>query len=217
MPHDHSHHHHAHAAQRYTKAFARGLLLNAAFVVVEFVVGLQTNSLGLISDAGHNLGDVAGLLLSWLSVYLASRHRGTAETMHYQKLSAWLTFLNNLVLFVAVGIIAWEAVQRFNHPEPVGGIRIAIVAAVGILVNAITAYLFYRDRKDDINIRSAYVHMLADALVSAGVVVAGILIYTTGWQWLDPAISLLIVIVIVYSSYGVFMESWRMVQGKPRS
>lgn len=206
--HDHAHdHHHHEAPKNFNTAFIVGILLNSLFVAVEAIAGFRINSLSLLADAGHNLGDVAALLLAWLAAVLMKRKAFGRFTYGYKRVSILITFVNNLVLLVAIGAIAWEAIQRFRSPELTEGFDIALVALIGIVVNAVTAYLFYKGSKSDLNIRSAYLHMATDALVSLGVVIAGVLIHFTRIVWLDPAISIAIVVVIMISSWKFFRET----------
>lgn len=209
MAHTHDHHHdHQHEApQNFNSAFIIGILLNSLFVTVEAIAGFRINSLSLLADAGHNLSDVAALLLAWLASSLMKRKSFGRFTYGYKRLSILVTFINNIVLLVAIGAIAWEAIQRFRSPQPTEGFDIAIVALIGIAVNAVTAFLFYKGRKHDLNIKSAYLHMATDALVSLGVVIAGVLIHFTHLVWLDPVISLGIVVVILIGSWKFFKET----------
>jgi len=204
--HDHGHDHH-HAPASYDTAFAIGVALNLGFVVVEGVYGVLAHSLSLLADAGHNLSDVLGLLMAWGAIYL-SRKRPTARWTYGLRLSSILAALANaILLLVAVGGIAWEALRRFGHPEPVSGGTVMAVAAVGIAVNGITAFLFMSGRKSDVNIEGAFLHMAADAVVSLGVVIAGAIISYTGWLWLDPTVSLVIVAVITIGTWGLLRRS----------
>lgn len=204
---EHNHSHEHSPSQSFKTAFIVGIALNTIYVIVETIAGLKLNSLALLADAGHNLSDVAGLLLAWLAAALMKQKSSGRFTYGYKRISILVTFINNLLLLIAIGAIAWEAFQRFKNPHPTEGISIALVAVIGIVINAVTAYFFYKGRKGDLNIKSAYLHMATDALVSAGVVVAGIIIYYTGLQWIDPAISLLIVVVILISSWHFFRET----------
>jgi cobalt-zinc-cadmium efflux system protein len=203
-PHGHGHHH---APASFDRAFAIGITLNLAFVAVEAFYGWRINSLALLADAGHNLSDVAGLVLAWGGA-LAGRVRPDARhTYGFQRASILAAFANALLLLVAMGSLAWEAIGRLSQPEATQGGTIIAVAAVGIVVNAATALLFMRGGENDINIRGAYLHMAADALVSTGVVVVGGLTLWLGWAWLDPVASLLIALVIVAGTWGLFRQS----------
>ena len=208
--HDHGHgqgHQHAHAPASFDRAFAIGIGLNLLFVLLEAWFGWQASSLALLADAGHNLSDVAGLVLAWGGA-LAGRLRPDARhTYGWQRASILAAFLNALLLLVAMGSLVWEAVQRLATPEPMAAVTVMAVAAVGIVVNSATALLFMRGRKDDLNIRGAFLHMAADALVSLGVVVAGGLALWLGWNWIDPVVSLLIAVVIVAGTWSLFRQS----------
>lgn len=198
---------HAHAPHRHDRAFALGIALNVGFVAVEAYCGWRIGSLALLADAGHNLSDVAGLVLAWAGA-LAGRLRPDARhTYGWQRASILAAFANAVLLLVAMGALAWEAVQRFAAPVPVEGATVIAVAAVGIVVNTATALLFVRGRHTDLNIRGAFLHMAADALVSAGVVIAGALTLALGWLWLDPVASLVIAVVIVVGTWGLFRQS----------
>lgn len=207
--HDHGHGH-AHAPASFDRAFAIGVGLNITFVVIEAVYGVLANSLALLADAGHNLSDVAGLLLAWGAAWLGRRKPTAQRTYGYGRTSILAALANAVLLLVAIGAIAWEAVRRFGSPQPVEGGTVMIVAAIGIGINAATALLFMRGRKSDINIRGAFLHMAADAGVSAGVVLAGLAIVYTGWLWLDPVVSLVIVAVIALGTWGLLRDSVAM-------
>lgn len=198
---------HAHAPHRHDRAFALGIALNVGFVAVEAYCGWRIGSLALLADAGHNLSDVAGLVLAWAGA-LAGRLRPDARhTYGWQRASILAAFANAVLLLVAMGALAWEAVQRFAAPVPVEGATVIAVAAVGIVVNTATALLFVRGRHTDLNIRGAFLHMAADALVSLGVVVAGALTLAFGWPWLDPLASVLIAAVIVAGTWSLLRHS----------
>ncbi|MGU3339828.1 cation diffusion facilitator family transporter [Methylobacterium mesophilicum] len=198
---------HSHAPASFGKAFAIGIALNVGFVAVEATYGVLANSVALLADAGHNLSDVLGLVVAWIATVLAKRAPSARYTYGMKGSSILAALFNAVFLLVAVGAIAWEAVQRFGEPAPVAGKTVMIVAAVGILVNGVTAWLFASGAKGDINIRGAFLHMAADAAVSAGVVIAGLVILYTGWTWLDPVVSLAIVAVIVWSTWGLLRDS----------
>ena len=198
---------HAHAPASFGKAFAIGIALNVGFVAVEATYGVLSNSVALLADAGHNLSDVLGLVVAWIAMVLAKRAPSARYTYGMKGSSILAALFNAVFLLVAVGAIAWEAIQRFGEPAPVAGKTVMIVAAVGILVNGITAWLFASGAKGDINIKGAFLHMAADAAVSAGVVIAGLVILYTGWTWLDPVVSLAIVTVIVWSTWGLLRDS----------
>jgi cobalt-zinc-cadmium efflux system protein len=216
MSHDESHRHdhahgpgHAHAPASFGRAFAIGVALNLGFVIVEAIFGILSNSVALLADAGHNVGDVLALAVAWLASELVKR-APTARFSYGLRGSSILAALFNAVfLLVIVGAISWEAIRRLLAPQPVAGETVMIVAAVGIAVNAVSAWMF-AGGKGDINVRGAFVHMASDALVSAGVVVAGFVIMLTGWLWLDPAVSLAINAAIVWATWGLLRDSFGM-------
>jgi cobalt-zinc-cadmium efflux system protein len=198
---------HHHAPANFNAAFGIGIGLNVAFVAVEAFYGWKVNSLALLADAGHNLSDVIGLVLAWGGA-LAGRLRPDARhTYGWKRASILAAFVNALLLLVAMGSLAWESVHRLQSPQPIEGVTIMVVAAIGIVVNTTTALLFMRGREGDLNIRGAFLHMAADALVSAGVVVAGALALAFGWAWIDPVVSLLIAAVIVASTASLLKQS----------
>jgi cobalt-zinc-cadmium efflux system protein len=203
----HSHAGHSHAPASFGRAFAIGTALNVSFVVVEAIYGIAAGSMALLADAGHNLGDVLGLLMAWGATVLAKKRPKGRYTYGLRSTSILAAFLNALLLLVAITIIAIEAIRRFSEPAPVAGITVMVVAAVGILVNGLTAWLFMSGRKGDLNIRGAFLHMASDAAVSAGVVVAGFVILKTGLSWIDPVVSLVIVAVIAISTWGLLRDS----------
>jgi cobalt-zinc-cadmium efflux system protein len=206
--HDHGGHAaHDHAPQNYSRAFAIGIALNLAFVGVEALYGVRSGSLALIADAGHNLSDVIGLVLAWAGALLARLAPTPNRTYGMRRASVLAALSNGVLLLVAIGAIAWEAIGRFAHPAPVQGGVVMAVAGVGIVINSLTALLFMSGRKGDVNVRGAFLHMAADAIVSAGVVVAGYAISITGFLWLDPAVSILIVIVIALGTWGLLRDS----------
>src|SRR5215472_1410806 len=206
----HGHHHHAHGPASYDRAFAIGTALNLGFVLVEAVFGVIANSVALLADAGHNLSDVLALLLAWGAAWLTRRQPTSRHTYGFGSSSILASLINAMLLLVAVGAIAFEAIGRIFRPEPVAEFTVIWVAAAGILVNGATAWMFMRGRERDINIRGAYLHMASDAAVSAGVVVAAIAIWATGWYWLDPLASLAISVVIVLGSLDLLKESTRL-------
>ncbi|WP_395622086.1 cation diffusion facilitator family transporter [Sphingomonas daechungensis] len=203
-------HDHSHSPADFGWAFLIGTVLNLTFVVVEAVFGLIANSTALLADAGHNLSDVFGLLVAWAGAALVKRKPSARFSYGLKKSSILAALINALVLLVAVGAIIAEALQRLSHPEPSNGRLVMIVAAVGILVNGITAWLFAKGRHDDINIRGAFLHMTADAAVSAAVVVAGYLMIMTGALWIDPIISLLVAAFILWGTWSLLTESVSM-------
>ncbi|WNO53209.1 cation diffusion facilitator family transporter [Stakelama saccharophila] len=204
------HHGHSHAPADFGRAFAIGIALNVGFVAIEGAAGFLTDSMALLADAGHNLSDVLGLLIAWGGAELAKRPPSKRFTYGLRGSSILAALGNALLLMIAVGAISWEAIGRLGDPPPVGGGTVMIVAAIGIVINTATALLFARGRKGDINIRGAFLHMAADAAVSAGVVIAGGLILWTGAEWIDPVVSLLIVAVILWSTWGLLKESTTM-------
>ena len=201
---------HSHAPANFGRAFLLGTLLNTGFVLVEAGYGISVNSVALLADAGHNLSDVLGLLIAWGAASLSKRRPSAHYSYGLRRTSILAALFNAVFLLVAIGAIAFEAVQRLMHPQPVEGGVIMAVATVGILINGITAWLFASGRKGDINIRAAFLHMAADAAVSAGVVLAGFLVIRTGWLWLDPATSLVIVAVILMGTWGLLRSSVAM-------
>lgn len=209
--HDHGHggHHHP-APTDFGRAFVLAIVLNTGFVATEFAFGLAANSTALIADAGHNLSDVLGLLLAWGAAWLARRTSTSRYTYGLRSSSILAALANAIFLLVACGGIAWEAVMRFTAPPAVAAGTVMAVAAVGIIINGFSAWLFFKGSKGDLNIRGAYLHMAADAAVSLGVVVTGALISFTHWFWLDPAISLAIVAVIVAGTWGLLRESLQL-------
>lgn len=206
----HHHDHHHHEITSLNKAFIIGITLNLAFVVAEFAAGFWYNSLGLLSDAGHNLGDVASLVLAMLAFRLAKVHPTASYTYGYKKSTVLVSLLNAVILLVAVGIIIAESITKLLHPRPVEGDAIAWVAGIGVVINAVTAWLFMKDKDKDLNVKGAYLHMAADALVSVGVVISGIVIAHTGWYIIDPVIGLVIALVIIYSTWGLLRDSLRL-------
>jgi cobalt-zinc-cadmium efflux system protein len=215
----HAHAHaHAHAPENFDRAFAIGIALNLGFVVVEAYFGWRIGSLALLADAGHNLSDVAGLVLAWGGV-LAGRLRPDARhTYGWKRATILAAFANALLLLVAMGSLCWEAVHRLQSPQPTDGWTVIGVAAVGIVVNTATALLFMRGREGDLNIRGAFLHMAADALVSLGVVVGGALYLWRGWDWIDPVMSLVIAVVIVLGTWRLFRQSLHLLfDGVPES
>ena len=221
MPHGHSHggsskaghnhgDHHHHGPARYDRSFALGALLNIGFVVVEAVYGLLANSTALLADAGHNLSDVMGLLLAWGAVWLGRRIPQGRYTYGFGNASILASLLNAMILLIAVGAILLEAANRLADPQPVGETTVMVVAVIGIVINAWTAWLFMGGQKQDINLRGAYLHMAADTAVSLGVVVAALAIRFTGWLWLDPATSIVIALVIIAGTWGLLRDSVRL-------
>ena len=202
-------HSHEHPAD-FSWAFAIGIGLNLVFVAVEAAYGLLADSMALLADAGHNLSDVLGLALAWIGASLVKRRPGPRFSYGLKKSSILAALLNALLLMAAIGAIAAEAIRRLSHPQPTDGETVVIVASIGIVINGVTAWLFARGRHDDINIRGAFLHMVADAAVSAGVVIAGLLIERTGATWIDPVTSLVVAFVILWGTWGLLSESVAM-------
>ena len=205
--HGHHHHGHSHAPASFGRAFAIGITLNTAYVAAEAVFGVMSNSLSLLADAGHNFGDVLGLLAAWVASWLVTRPPSARYTYGLRGSTILAALSNATVLMLVTGGIAWEAVIRFMHPAPTAGVTVMAVAAGGVLVNGFTAMLFMSGRKSDLNIRGAFQHMASDALVALGVVATGAAIVFTGWLWLDPAISLVISAIIVWGTWSLMRES----------
>lgn len=218
MTHDHSHGHdhehgglgHSHAPASFGKAFAIGIALNTIYVVLEATFGLFSGSLALLADAGHNLSDVFGLVIAWIAAWLASKPPSGRKTYGYKRAPILASLANAVILLIAIGAIVWEAVRRLVDPQPVASETILWVAVVGLFVNTGTALLFMSGRKGDLNIKGAFLHMAADAGVTAGVIVAALLIMWTGWEWLDPAISLVIAAVILIGTWGLLRDSVKL-------
>ena len=203
-------HNHIPSHSDYNRAFAIGVALNVIYIVVEATYGFLAGSLALLADAGHNLSDVLGLLLAWGANYLVQRKPTQRHTYGWRKSTILAALTNAIILLVAMGAIAWEAVQRFSDPSPVAGKTVIIVAAIGVVINTATALLFLSGRKTDLNIRGAFLHMAADAGVSAGVVLAGVVILTTGWPWIDPVVSLTITAIILVGTWGLLRDSFNL-------
>ena len=213
--HNHAHNHNSHAHHHgtpynHSRAFVVAIFLNITFVAVEFSYGFIANSTALMADAGHNLSDVLGLLLAWIAALLSRKKPSKRYTYGLRSTSILAALANAMLLLVACGAIAWEALDRFQQPPHVAGLTVTIVAAIGIIVNGFSAWLFVKGSKSDLNIRGAYLHMMADTVVSFGVVLAGIAMIYTDWFWLDPVISLLIVLVIMVSTWGLLRDSLRL-------
>lgn len=210
---DHPHGHgagHSHAPADFGKAFAIGVVLNVTIVLIQAVYGYLSNSMALLADAAHNFSDVLGLLVAWSAAILGKRAPTARFTYGLKGTSILAALFNAVFLLVTIGALSWEAVQRLFHPEPVAGKTVMIVATAALVLNGFTAWLFASGRKGDLNIRGAFLHMAADAGVSAGVVVAGLVILLTGWLWLDPVVSLVINSVIVWGTWGLLRDSVTM-------
>ena len=209
MSHNHEHLH-SHQPNNFNKAFGLGIALNVIYILVEVFYGLLINSMALLADAGHNFSDVLGLLLAWGAAYLAKTAVTEKRTYGFRKSTILAALFNAILLMIAVGAIIIEAIRKFISPEPVQGLTMMLVAGVGVIINSITAFLFMKGRKVDLNIKGAFLHMAADAGVSLGVVFAGFIIFSTGWLWVDPAISLVIVLVITFGTWGLLRDSFHL-------
>ncbi|GAA4378544.1 cation diffusion facilitator family transporter [Hymenobacter koreensis] len=207
--HDHGHHHHNHAADitHFGRAFGIGIGLNLVFVAAEAAGGWWANSSALLSDAGHNLSDVLSLALAWGASVLGRQPTSARYTYGLKSATIQAALLNAALLYVALGFILWDTLNHLRHPEPVNSQLVMLIAGLGIVINGATALLFRSGQKGDANVRGAYLHMLTDALVSLGVVVGGALVYFTGWVWLDPLISLIILAVVAVGSWGLMRET----------
>jgi cobalt-zinc-cadmium efflux system protein len=213
MAHDHAHHNHTHSldlSQGHRKAFIIGIGLNLLFVLAEVIGGLIYNSMALLTDAGHNAGDVASLALSLAAFWVAKKKSNAEYTYGYKKTTVLAALINAVVLLIAIGILGFESFTRLFKPEKVQGNAIAWLAGLGIVINGISAYLFYRNKEKELNVKTAYLHLLADALISVGVVIGGIIISYTNWYWIDPAIGLVIMVVILISTWSLLRDSFKM-------
>jgi cobalt-zinc-cadmium efflux system protein len=204
-------HNHSHtvspSAINYNNAFALGITLNVAYIIIEAFYGLLIHSMSLIADAGHNLSDVLGLLLAWGAGYLAKSSATSKRTYGFRKSTILAAVVNGILLLIVVGGISFEALRKFLHPEPVPGITMMLVACAGVVINGMTALLFIKGKDKDLNIKGAFIHMAADAAVSLGVAAGGLLILFTGWMWIDPAVSILILVVITIGTWGLLRDS----------
>ena len=209
MSHDHSHHHPVEPKNMNT-AYVVGIFLNLAFVIIEAVAGIWQNSMALLSDAGHNLADVGSLALSLLAFKMLKIKSTKNYTYGYRKTSILVSLLNSVILLISVGIIIFAAIQRLIHPQPLKGLTISIIAAIGIAINFISAQMFFKNKEHDINVKAAYLHLISDAVISLGIVVAGIAIYYSKWFWLDPAISIVIALIILVSTWQLLKASLRL-------
>lgn len=219
MEHSHSHHDHSHVAvlTNVNSAFVIGIGLNTLFVIIEAIIGFSIHSLSLISDAGHNLADVGSLALSLLAFRLLKVKSTTKYTYGYRKTTILAALFNAMILLFSIGVIAYEAVQRISNPPALPGKTIAIVAAIGIIINFVTAILFLKNKEKDLNVKSAYLHMMADALVSAGIMTGGIVIYYTHIYWIDPILSIIVAAVILVGTWSLLKDSLRLsLDGVPK-
>lgn len=210
MGHSHGHNHSHNHSTSYNKAFAIGISLNVVFVAVEVFYGLIANSSALLADAGHNASDVFGLIFAWFAVWMSTKKPTGRYTYGYKKTTILISVLNAFLLFGAIIAIGWDVIEKFKNPEPVAGTQVMIVAGIGVFINTITALMFLKGQKDDLNIKGAFLHMAADAGVSLGVVISGLLIVKTGLQWIDPIMSLIIILVIFWGTWKLFTESIRL-------
>ncbi len=206
----HSHHHHA-PPDNFNLAFAVSVSLNLLYTVVQAFYAISANSMSLLADAGHNLGDVLGLLLAWGASWLLTRPASERYSYGYKRTSILAALLNASILVGASCLIAYESINKFFHPENVAAMTVIVVALVGIVINTGTALLFFKDRHSDINIKGAFLHLASDALVSLGVVIGAAVIYYTDWHWVDPLIGLLIVATILYSTWGLLIDSVNLI------
>ena len=191
----------------YNKAFSIGIALNVSYIIIETIFGLLIHSMSLIADAGHNLSDVLGLLLAWGAGYLAKSSMTNKRTYGLRKSTILAAIVNGVLLLLVAGGISFEAIRKFMHPEPVPGNTLMAVALAGVVINGITAALFFKGKEKDLNIKGAFLHMAADATVSLGVATGGLAIIYTGWVWIDPAVSIVILVVITISTWGLLMDS----------
>jgi len=201
------HNHHTDHVKNIGNAFKTGIILNIIFIILEVFYGFISNSMALISDAGHNLSDVVALIFSWIAVRLSQSKPTLKFTYGFRRSTILITILNTVLLLAAVGFVLWETIRRIGEPQTINSKNIIIVAAIGIVINGFTAWLFYEDKKHDLNIRSAFIHFMADALVSVGVVIAGLLIALTGIYRIDSIVSVIIIGVILYNAYQLLIAS----------
>lgn len=211
---DHSHagHSHSHVPEitSINKAFIVGIVLNLAYVIIQVGIGLKINSLSLLSDAGHNFLDVAALALAMMAFKLSKSKSTDKYTYGFKKSSILISLLNAVILLISIGAIGYEAIFRFGNPQPLPGKMISIVAAIGIVINGVSAFMFFRDKEKDINVKAAFVHLAADALVSLGLVTGGLIIFFTHWYWIDPLLSIIICLVIIASTWSLLKNSLRL-------
>ena len=207
---DHHHHHQAPILKKVTNAFVVGIILNLVYVVVQVGIGLQINSLSLLSDAGHNFLDVAALALSLLAFKLTRIQVTKKYTYGYKKASILISLFNAMILLISIGAIIYESIHRFQNPKALPGITIAMVALIGTAINGISAFMFFKDKEKDLNIKSAFLHLMADALFSLGIVAGGIVIYYTHLYWIDPLLSVVICLIIIYSTWDLLKDSLRL-------
>ena len=208
--HDELHSHHIEVREDARKAFIVSIVLNLLYVFVEFGYGFYTNSFALMGDAGHNLTDVASLALALFALKLAKIKPNKIFTYGYSKASILISLINAVILLITVGVIGYEAIDRFSHPKPLDGTTIAFVAGLGIIINSVSAFLFFKNKEHDINNKGAFIHLAADALVSLSVVIAGIIIHYTNWYIIDPILSLIVMVVIIISTWKILAQSLKL-------
>jgi cobalt-zinc-cadmium efflux system protein len=212
--HSHAHHSHSHGhvmeLHSVNSAFIIGIILNMAFVLIEAIVGITIHSMSLLSDAGHNLADVASLGLSLFAFRMMKAKSNTVYTYGYKKTTVLVALLNGAILLISIGAILYESIHKLILPEPLPGKTISIVAAIGIIINTVTALLFFRNKESDLNIKGAFLHLMSDAIVSAALVVGGIIIIYTQWYWIDPLLGILVAVVIVFSTWNLLRDSLRL-------
>jgi cobalt-zinc-cadmium efflux system protein len=206
----HDHHHHNTANLKMNTAFVVVIILNFVFVLIEVISGLLNHSLSLLSDAGHNLADVGALALSLFAFRLLKIKSNKQFTYGYRKTTILVALFNAVVLLISIGIITYEAIQRLFNPNPVSGLNVALVAGIGIVINFTTAIMFFRGKENDLNIKSAYLHLMADALVSLAIVIGGIGMYYLHWFWIDPLLSIIVVLVILFTTWHLLKDSLRL-------
>ena len=208
---EHDHHHHGTVElTNVSKAFIVGIILNMAYVIIQVIIGFRINSLALLSDAGHNFLDVGALALSLLAFKLNKAKASNKYTYGYKKSSILISLFNAIVLLISIGAIGYEAILRFKHPEPSPGMTIAIVSAIGIVINTVSAFMFFRDKEKDLNVKSAFLHLASDAVVSLGLVIGGIIMYYSHIYWIDPVLSLVVCAVIIVSTWNLLKGSLRL-------
>lgn len=224
MGHDHNHshaghhHHHVPEIKSLNTAFIVGIILNLGYVLIQVIIGLNINSLSLLSDAGHNFLDVAGLALAMLAFKLSKSKSTEKFTYGYRKASILVSLFNAVILLLSIGAIAYEAIIRLKYPAPIPGKTVALVAAIGIVINGVSAFMFFKDKESDVNVKSAFLHLLSDALVSLGLVIGGIVIYYTKLYWIDPVISIIICVIIITSTWSLLKDSLKLsLDGVPKN
>ena len=214
--HDHNHSHEGHnhgkvvALTNISRAFIVGIILNMVYVIIQVVIGFRINSLALLSDAGHNFLDVGALALSLLAFKLNKAQASNKYTYGFKKSSILISLFNAIILLISIGAIGYEAILRFKNPQPLPGFTIAIVSAIGIVINAVSAFMFFRDKEKDLNVKSAFLHLASDAVVSVGLVIGGIIMYYTHIYWIDPILSLVVCAVIIVSTWNLLKDSLRL-------